>query len=199
MTTDDLKNTEFFTNLTNPELWGPLAGLAGIWEGEKGKDLAPADDRSVETNLYKERLILEPMTRVDNHEQILYGLRYSTVAWRIGEDSPFHEELGYWLWDAKTKMILRCFVIPRGICVLAGGMSEPDAKQFQLSAKLGSETYGILSNEFLDQEFKTIRYDLTVTLHSAHEFSYEEDTQLQIKGQKEIFHHRDQNRLRKIL
>ena len=31
---------------------GPLAPLAGIWEGEKGDDVAPSDDRGTETNKY---------------------------------------------------------------------------------------------------------------------------------------------------
>ncbi len=73
---------------------GPLAPLAGIWEGEKGDDVAPSDDRGTETNKYRERITFEPLGPVNNHEQDLYGLRYSTTAWRIGVESPFHEELG---------------------------------------------------------------------------------------------------------
>ncbi len=174
---------------------GPLAPLMGTWEGDKGDDTAPADDRGVETNKYRERIVFEPMGCVDNHEQKLYGLRYSTTAWRLGEDSPFHEELGYWLWDANEKQVLRCFLVPRGVTVLAGGTVEPDARSFTLSADAGSETYGICSNRFLDKEFKTVRYELTVTLHDASRFSYEEDTQMKIKGQDALFHHIDKNTL----
>ncbi len=132
---------------------------------------------------------------MDNHEQTLYGLRYATTAWRIGEDSPFHEERGYWLWDAGEKQVLRCFIVPRGVNVLAGGTVEPDATSFDLSAEVGSETYGISSNKFLDREFKTVRYLLKVTLNDDGSWSYEEDTQIQIKGQKELFHHIDKNTL----
>ena len=64
---------------------GPLAPLAGTWEGDKGDDVAPSDDRGTETNRYRERLRLEPTGEVNNHEQSLWGLRYSTVAFRIGE------------------------------------------------------------------------------------------------------------------
>ena len=176
---------------------GPLAPLAGIWEGVKGDDTAPSDNRGTETNKFRERMTFEPMGPVDNHEQKLYGLRYSTTAWRLGEDSPFHEELGYWLWDAKAKQVLRCFIVPRGVAVIAGGTAEPDAKSFELAADVGSETYGICSNQFLDKEFKTVRYELKVTIHDDQSFSYEEDSQLQVKGKKDLFHHIDKNTLKR--
>ena len=67
-------------------LLGPLGQLAGIWEGDQGDDTAPADDRTeVERNRYRERLSFVPFGPVNNHEQQLYGLRYSTTAWRLGE------------------------------------------------------------------------------------------------------------------
>ncbi|MDE3019132.1 MAG: FABP family protein, partial [Nitrospirota bacterium] len=177
---------------------GPLAALAGIWEGQKGDDTAPSDDRGTEQNKYRERITFEPIGSVNNHEQTLYGLRYATTAWRIGEETPFHEEVGYWLWDPKEKQVLRCFIVPRGVTVIAGGTVEPTATSFDLSADVGSETYGICSNRFLDREFRTVRYELNVTVHDANTFSYEEDTQLRIKGQKEIFHHRDKNTLKRV-
>ena len=177
---------------------GPLASLAGIWEGDKGDDVAPSDDRGTEQNKFRERITLEPIAPVNNHEQTLYGLRYATMAWRIGEQVPFHEETGYWLWDPKEKQVLRCFIVPRGIAVIAGGTVEPTARAFALSADVSSETYGICSNQFLDREFKTVRYELTVTVHDANTFSYEEDTQIRIKGQDKLFHHLDKNTLKRV-
>lgn len=177
---------------------GPLAALAGIWEGTKGDDVAPSDARGTEKNKFRERITFTPLSPVQNHEQTLHGLRYATTAWRIGDDAPFHEELGYWLWDPAAKQVLRCFLIPRGVTILAGGTAEPDARSFELAAVCGSETYGICSNRFLDKEFKTIRYTLKVTIHGNESFSYEEDSQLQIKGQKTVFHHTDKNTLTRV-
>jgi len=177
---------------------GPLAPLAGVWEGEKGDDIAPSDDRGTEQNKFRERLTLEPIAPVNNHEQALHGLRYATMAWRIGEQAPFHEEVGYWLWDPQEKQVLRCFIVPRGIAVLAGGTVEPTARSFTLAADVASATYGICSNQFLDREFKTVRYEVTVTIHSPDSFSYEEDTQIRLKGKEDIFHHRDTNTLRRV-
>ncbi len=181
-----------------PEL-GPLAVLEGVWEGDKGADVAPDDDRTqVERNAFRERMIFEPTGLVENHEQSLYGLRYSKVAWRLGADEPFHEEVGYWLWDPNARQVMLTFNIPRGITVLAGGNAEPDAKSFRLEAEVGSEVFGICSGPFLDEEFKTVRYHIDVMIHDDGSFTYDEDTVLSIKGQEELFHHTDRNTLRRV-
>ena len=174
---------------------GPLAALAGTWEGQKGDDTAPSDDRGTEKNLFKERMVFTPFGPVDNHEQQLWGLRYSTTAWRLDEDDAFHEELGYWLWDPKREEVYRCFLVPRGVALIAGGKAKADSKSFRLEADCGSETFGICSNPFLDEEFKTVRYELTVTLNEDGSLSYDEDTQLKMKGKDTLFHHRDQSQL----
>ncbi len=177
---------------------GPLAGLAGVWEGAEGIDVAPAADRGLMTTPYRERAVFAPMGPVDNHEQTLFGLRYSTNAWRIGEADPFHEELAYWLWDAAAGQVMRCFLVPRGMTILAGGRAIASDRKFKLLAVVGSETFGIASNPFLDVEFKTVRYELEVDLEGTDRFRYAEDTQLLLKGRSEVFHHRDSNTLKRV-
>jgi hypothetical protein len=185
----------------DPDL-GPLAPLLGTWEGDKGTDLAPSDkpesDRALATSKYRERMVFEPTGRVDNHEQKLFGLRYSTKAWRIGSPDPFHEEVGYWMWDAASKLVIRCFMPPRGMAVLAGGYCEPDAREFSLEAKAGSEDFGICSSPFLLREFKTVRYNLTVKVVDDDTLYYDEHTWLQMKGRDDLFDHRDENTLQRI-
>ena len=178
---------------------GPLAKLAGTWEGSKGDDVAPADDRTkTENNKFRERMTFVPMGPTNNHDQVIYSLEYTTTAWRLGETEPFHKEVGYWHWDAKAKQVMKSFLVPRGMTILAGGTAEPDAKQFEMAADLGSSTCGVCSNKYLDMEFQTVRFELKVTFHADGSFSYEEDTQLKIKGQSAIFHHRDKNTLRLV-
>jgi hypothetical protein len=152
----------------------------------------------VEHNQYRERLSFEPFGPVNNHEQTLFGLHYATMAWRLGEADSFHEERGYWLWDAKAEQVLRCFMIPRGMTVLAGGTVKADAREFELFAERGSPTYGICSNQFLDVEFKTVRYELKVKIIDDQTFSYAEDTQILMKGRTDIFHHTDSNTLKRV-
>jgi len=176
---------------------GPLAALAGTWEGDQGIDISRIQSKETETK-FREKIIFEPLGPVKNGPQILYGLRYSTTAWRLGEDDAFHEEVGYWLWDNDRKQVLRCFMVPRGVLINAGGDAEADSKSFHLEAEVGSETYGILSNKYLDETYKTKKYVLDVTVHDDDSFSYEEDTQLWIPVNEAIFHHTDMNTLKRV-
>lgn len=176
---------------------GPLAGLRGTWEGDQGHDLAIDDKRGEETNVFRERMVFEPLKDVDNHEQFLYGLSYSTKAWRLGVEESFHEEVGYWLWDPARRQVMRCFLVPRGIAVIAGGTVEPTARAFKLAAQLGSPTYGICSNPFLDEEFRTLSFEVDVTI-DGDTLTYAEDTVIQMKGRDALFHHTDRNTLRRV-
>ena len=103
--------------------WGPLARLAGIWEGEKGEDVAFANaDAKIGLTPYREHIDFKPFGPVENGSQVLYGLDYRMAAWRGEEENPFHTEVGYWLWDARDSEVVRCFLIPRGSAVVAGGI-----------------------------------------------------------------------------
>jgi len=176
---------------------GPLAALAGTWKGETGVDVSRIKSKETVTK-YREEAVFEPVGPVNNGPQKLYGLRYSMTAWRLGEDDGFHEEVGYWLWDAANKQVLRCFMVPRGVLINAGGDAEADSRSFHMEAEVGSETYGIMSNKFLDETYKTKKYVLDVSIHDDGKFSYKQDTQLWIPINEAIFHHTDENTLEKV-
>jgi hypothetical protein len=176
---------------------GPLTALAGTWEGDQGVDFSRVKSKETETK-YRERILFEPVGPVNNGPQKLFGLRYSMTAWRLGEDDGFHEELGYWLWDSLNKQVLRSFMVPRGVVINAGGDVEPDSNSFHLEAEVGSETYGIMSNKYLDESYKTMKYVLDVDIHDDGRFSYVEDTQLYIPVNDAVFHHTDKNTLTKV-
>ena len=86
-----------------------------------------------------------------------------------------------------------CATVLRGNSFIAGGTVELDAKEFDLAADVGSETYGICSNKFLNEEFKTIRFEMKITIRSNDSFSCGQDTQLQIKSNPNLFHHTVKN------
>lgn len=178
------------------QLLGPLFPLVGKWKGVKGRNVAPDPDRGIEDGVYTEELSFTPIKTVKNHEQTLYGLRYQTTAYENG--APFHEEVGYWLWEPEAEEIYRCFIVPRGITVLAGGKAKADASKFSLEAKLGDTKFGICSIPFLDKEFKTVRYTLDIEVLRPGEFSYKEITYMQMPGRAELFEHLDQNILTKV-
>lgn len=177
---------------------GPLKDLVGTFEGGTGDDVAPSDDRGTENNKYREIIVFTHILPAVNHEQTLYGLRYHQQVFRHGEDFPFHDQVGYWHWDPKAGQVMQSLTIPRGMAVLAGGPAKEDSKSFKLKAQLGSKTFGICSNPFLDKEFQTVEYEIQVDFPGAETFRYDQVTRIQIKGQKGIFEHRDQNTLKRV-
>ena len=174
---------------------GPLAALAGVWEGQ-GLDTHPVAEGS-EAEPYRERVVFEPIDAQTNGPQLLYGLRYHV---HINNDEvlTFHEQVGYWLWEPATKTILQTLAIPRGQVAMATGTAEPDAHRFTVKATLGSPTAGIISAPFLNENFRTLSYTLTISLDDGGTLTYEQDTVLQIAGQAEPFHHTDKNTLRRV-
>lgn len=181
--------------------FGPLEFLIGKWssgDSWTGENRAPDPDRQEENTRFKQEMNFEPILDVKNHEQLICGLRYSTTAWEEGSELPFHEEVGYWLWDAENKQVMKSFIVPRGISVNAGGTAKADSKNFKVEAKLGSHTYGLCSNIFLDQEFRTISYEIEIEQIDSNTFSYNEDSQIKIKGQEEVFHHIEKNTLKRV-
>ena len=176
---------------------GPLAALAGIWESATGSDQHPVAD-GTEANAFAERYELQPIDRQTNGPQLLYGLRYHTHIVKPGETETFHDQVGYWLWEPATHTVTLTLGIPRGEVLLAGGTAEPDADEFEVHAALGSEVYGILSNPFLDQAFRTLSYRMTVTVHPNATWSYEEEGVLDIPDRDEPFSHIDRNTLTRI-
>jgi hypothetical protein len=176
---------------------GPLGPLAGIWEGIGGADEHPVAD-GTEQDAYVEHYELQPIDRQTNGPQLFYGLRYHVHITKPGETETFHDQVGYWLWEPATHTVTLTLGIPRGQVLLAGGTAEPDATDFEVQAAVGSETYGILSNPFLDQAFRTLSYRMHVTVHPDGTWSYEQDGVLDIPDRDEPFHHIDRNRLRRI-
>lgn len=178
---------------------GPLAPLVGTWEGEKGLDVSFHHDidRMADT-AYRERITFNAFGPVDNGSQCLYGLDYRMAAWRGDEVDPFHTEVGYWLWDAEAQQVMRCFMVPRGTVAIAGGTAGPDDRSFTLTAEAGDEGYGILSNRYLLEHAKTVRYEVTVTIADDGTLTYDEDTVLQMTDTPDLVHHTDRNTLVKI-
>jgi hypothetical protein len=173
---------------------GPLAAMAGTWEGQGGVDVAPKRE-GARTAPYFERISLQPCDPGNNGPQLLYGLRYHTWMCQPGDDATYHDQVGYWLWEPATETVMHSLTIPRGQTVLAAGKAGKDARQFTLSASRGDTAYGICSNPFLEENFRTDSFTITITLHDDGTWSYEQDTVMMIKGQGEAFHHRDANRL----
>lgn len=176
---------------------GPLARMAGIWQGQRGLDVKPKAE-GPKKQAYVERIELQPIDPQTNGPQLLYGLRYHTHVTKPDQVKTYHDQVGYWLWEPATGGVIHTLTIPRGQTAMAFGTAAADATEFELVARHGEPTFGICSAPFLEHAFKTVEFRIKVTLHDDGTWSYDEDTVLMIKGQTEPFHHTDRNRLSKI-
>lgn len=176
---------------------GPLRPMAGVWRGTRGLDVKPKADGPKE-QAYVERMELHPVDPQTNGPQLLYGLRYHTHITKPGQVKTYHEQVGYWLWEPATGAIIHTLTIPRGQVALAGGFAAPDATTFELVATQGLDTFGICSAPFLHHAFKTVEFRIRVTIAPTGDWSYDEDTVLQIQGLADLFHHTDKNYLSRI-
>lgn len=183
--------------MSDNNLWGPLAGLIGEWEGDAGLDVAFHNAvGQVRETKYRERITFDAFGPVDNGKQQLYGLDYRMAAWRGDEPNPFHTEIGYWMWDAADGQVMRCFMVPRGTTLIAGGTATAKDTRFALQANLGSPTYGILSNLYLQERARTTKYTCQVVIEGD-TFSYDSCTTYVHAVGGEIAH-TDRNTLRKV-
>jgi hypothetical protein len=175
---------------------GPLRAMAGVFQGEKGVDVNPKPE-GPRTEDFIERYELQPIDPQTNGPQLLYGLRYHQHIVKPGEVETFHDQVGYWLWEPATGVIMQTLTIPRGQTAIAVGRAEADAKSFELVATRGETTYGICSNPFLEEAFRTDEYRIKVTIRDAGSWSYEQTTTLLLNG-KTPFAHADRSTLHRI-
>ena len=176
---------------------GPLRALAGVWEGRKGIDLNPKAE-GPERREYVERIDMQPIDPQANGPQLFYGLRYHIHILAPPEQITFHDQVGYWLFEPATGLILQTLAIPRGQVALAGGRAKEDGSGLIVAATRGDTEHGIASTAFLEYAFRTDAYRLDVTFNADGSWSYVSDTMLTVRGRTEPFQHRDRNTLTKV-
>jgi len=176
---------------------GPLRRLAGTWQGEQGVDLNPKAE-GPERRVFVEHIDLQPIDPQANGPQLFYGLRYHIHINTREEDITFHDQVGYWLWEPATGLVLQTLTIPRGQVAIASGQAAADDMKLVLTATRGETEYGICSTAFLEHAFRTDAYKISVTFHPDGSWSYVTETTLMVRGRNEPFNHRDANHLHKI-
>lgn len=174
--------------------YGPLAGLIGSWKGDKGLDVSPEPD-GAEENPYYETLDCVAAGDVTNYEeQKLAIVRYHQVVWRKSNDEIFHDQVGYWLWDAASATVMQTLTIPRGVSVTAGGTATGSGPVvLQVRAALGDPDWGVAQSPFMRDRASTVAFEHKVTL-DGDRLTYAETTTIEIYGHKR-FAHTDTNEL----
>lgn len=175
---------------------GPLARLAGIWEGRRGVDVNPKAD-GPEQREFIERAVYQPIDPQANGPQLFYGLRYHLHINTEEELTTFHDQTGYWLYEPATGVILQTLAIPRGQSLLAKGQAQGEDR-IVVEAVRGNTENGITSTAFLEYAFRTDAYRLELIFNPDGTYSYVSDTTLQVRGRAEPFLHRDRNVMTKV-
>ena len=176
---------------------GSLRPLAGEWQSDGGTDVSPKAD-GPERRRYLEHIRMDPIDPQPNGPQLLYGLRYHIHINTAEEAITFHDQVGYWLWEPATGLIMQTIAIPRGQVVLAGGQAQPGDDHIAVEARRGDPRFGICSTTFLDEAFRTDYYRIDITFNRDGSWTYVTRTDLAIRGKLPAFDHRDTNTLRRI-
>ena len=179
--------------------FGPLAVLVGLWEGDKGMDMAPEPDGETGTP-YIDSLKFEIVGDVTNAEkQTLSVLRYYQVVRKKESGDVFHDETGYWMYDPATGLVMQSLTIPRGIALLAGGHAGDFDVNGEVSIDVkatdGETEFGILQQGFMKDNARTTAFTHNITVNGD-QMSYSETTSLEIYGRS--YDHTDENTLTRV-
>ncbi len=182
-----------------PQRLGPLTPLVGEWEGNVGVDLSyhNEDDITSKTS-YFEKAWFKPIPKQTNGKQNLEGLLYSSKAWRHGEEAmdPFHDEIGFLLWDKERATVIRSVVFGRGIAIQAGAKADAKSKEIHFKATPGDPAFGILQNPYLLERADLKSFESTFKFNDDGTFTHSSDLVLRLAalGDKDM-HHTDINTL----
>ncbi|KAA3606235.1 MAG: DUF1794 domain-containing protein [Calditrichaeota bacterium] len=174
--------------------YGPLKKLIGVWKGSKGMDISPEPDGTEENPYYETITFYEAGDLTNAESQKLVMLRYHQVVTRKSDDTVFHDETGYWMWDEANDIVIHSLAIPRAVCVLAGGTATTSNGQtiFEVEANVGDLNWGILQSPFMEKNAKTTKFSHKISIANG-KMSYSETTTLEIYGK--VFEHTDANEL----
>lgn len=177
--------------------YGPLAAFIGVWKGDKGMDIAPEPDATEENPYYETITFEEGGDLTNGEEQVLAVLHYRRIVKRKSNDGIFHDETGYWMWDAKENVIMHSLNIPRAVSLLAGAkLNDSNYKNGKLSidisAGVDNADWGIIQSPFMKEKALTKSYRQVVNIENG-KMIYSETTMLNIYGRE--FEHTDDNEL----
>ena len=179
---------------------GPLRAMAGIWQGLRGVDVKPkAVAEGPKTQVYVERIELQPIDPQTNGPQLFYGLRYHTHVVKPNQVKTYHDQVGYWLWEPATDTVIHTLTIPRAQVVDGWRKGKRRGEGVRAGRRPRAPTASASARRhLLEYAFRTVEFRIKISINPDGTWSYAEDTVLMIRGRPDPFHHTDRNTLTKI-
>ena len=179
--------------------YGPLYQLIGKWIGDKGLDIAPDAACNPDKSAYTDEITFTPSGPAENaEEQQLVSVRYRHVVRKKSTRNIFHEQVGHWIYEAETGLVMHSLSIPRGVCILAGGDITTNENEtcFKVSASTENNDFGIVQSPFMKNKARTNSFTMNMTVNQ-NTLSYQETMLLSIYGKQ--FEHVDKSSLQKVM
>jgi len=178
--------------------YGPLAQLIGRWVGNKGLDTAPDANANPDKTAFTDEMIFTASGPAENaEEQKVVSVKYHHIVRKLENGHVFHDQIGHWIYEKSTNTIMHSLSIPRAVCLLAGGeYQEKNGESiFNVEAKAGSPTYGIVQSPFMLEKAETKAFTMNLSV-KGNELNYKEVTSLHIY--EKDFEHIDESRLFRV-
>lgn len=175
---------------------GPLAPLIGKWKTvEPGVDVAPGKTGSTVGEgapsvepFYETRTFELAADAVNASDQYLVAIYYNQEVFRKSDNSKFHDQRGYLIYDKKNNMVYNSYCVPRAVCVVTEGKAGS-------KMTLTSTQRGVAESSYMNKNATTNSFSMTMDI-GPDTFSYTQTTNLKIYGKE--FPHTDSATLKKL-
>ncbi len=177
--------------------FGPLAQLVGTWKSTDvgGVDLSPAQaDTELGAGAPAATPFYEVMTfevaadAVNASEQSLVALYYKQEVFRKADDTKFHDQRGYFIYDRDNQIVYNSFCVPRTTCVTAEGVAGN-------TMTLVAAKRGVAESNYMTDNATTTDFTMNMTIE-GNTLTYSQTTSLEIYNK--AFAHTDSSTLVKV-
>ncbi|OBT16936.1 hypothetical protein A9264_09400 [Vibrio sp. UCD-FRSSP16_10] len=177
--------------------FGPLAQFVGTWKSVEtgGVDISPAQEGTPQgkggpavTPFYEVMTFEVAADAVNASEQTLVALYYKQEVFRKADDSKFHDQRGYFIYDKDNQMVYNSFCVPRTTCVTAEGVAGNE-----MSLKVAAR--GIAESNYMTANASTTDFSMNIKI-DGDTLTYSQTTALDIYNSS--FAHTDSSVLERV-
>ena len=177
--------------------FGPLAKLVGTWKSVEtgGVDISPGQEGTevgaggpAITPFYEVMTFEVAADATNASDQYLVALYYKQEVFRKADDSKFHDQRGYFIYDQKNQVVYNSYCVPRTTCVTAEGPAGD-------TMTLVASKRGIAESEYMTDNATTTGFTMNISI-SDDTLTYSQTTGLEIYDN--AFAHTDSSTLVKV-